>query len=140
MKGVFIVFLSAILLIIGIRGSFATENEVTKITITLAKARQLTPDVLMMNIEINVSTSKETEAVNMLGELDKSIKKLGIEYSGGKYSVYKNCWWEKDRQKCSGSKGVIRYTFQLKDPNEQNNILKFLINIRGNMLRILILT
>jgi len=45
----------------------------------------------MMNIEINVSTSKETEAVNMLGELDKSIKKLGIEYSGGKYSVYKNC-------------------------------------------------
>jgi len=51
-----------------------------------------------------------------MGEVDKELRRLKIDYKGGQYSVFQNCWWEEDKRRCSGYKGEIGYVFLLKDP------------------------
>ncbi|WP_353683649.1 SIMPL domain-containing protein [Thermodesulfovibrio sp. 3907-1M] len=113
------------LLFITVTASYAEEKEyeITRIFITLEERKELMPDILNMTLSVNVNTQKEAEAVNMLGVVDKAIRGLNVKYSGGSYSVYKNCWWEKNKTKCSGYKGDIGYSFELKEAKEQNRIL-----------------
>lgn len=115
-----------LLFITGLASVYAEEKEYefTRIFITLEERKELTPDILNMTLSANVTTQREAEAVNMLGEVDKAIRALNIKYSGGSYSVYKNCWWEKNKTKCSGYKGDIGYSFELREAKEQNRILE----------------
>ncbi len=99
------------------------EYELTRISITLEEAKELIPDTLSMSISVNVFGQKEADAINMLGSIDKAIRALNVKYSGGVYSVYKHCWWEKEKKKCSGYKGDISYVFELRESKEQNKIL-----------------
>ncbi|GAB5047361.1 SIMPL domain-containing protein [Thermodesulfovibrio sp. TK110] len=110
---------------LGLSSAYAEEKEygVTRISLTLEEIKEITPDILNMTLEVTITAQKEAEAINMLGAVDKAIRALNIKYSGGSYSVYKNCWWERDRKKCSGYKGEIGYSFELSDPKEQNRVL-----------------
>ncbi len=114
-----------ILFIIGLSPAYPEEknHRVTYISLTLEEIKEIMPDILNMTLEVTIIAQKEAEAINMLGVVDKAIRALNIKYSGGSYSVYKNCWWEKDRRKCSGYKGEIGYSFELSDPKEQNKVL-----------------
>ena len=67
---------------------------------------------------------KEVEAINIMGEVDKGLKGLNLEYKGGRYSVYENCWWEKGKRRCSGYKGWVEYIFLLKEVSQQNKIFE----------------
>lgn len=102
------------------------DSDATTIGIILEGRKEIIPDILRMTIEINAVESKESEVINILGSLDKTIRGLNLSYSGGSYSVYKNCWWDKDKRKCIGYKGDITYNFSLKDVKEQNKILDIL--------------
>lgn len=106
------------------------EYELTRISIIFEEKRDIQPDVLNMNLSVSVKTQKESEAINILGAVDRAVRALSIDYSGGSYSVYKNCWWEKGKLKCSGYKGDLQYIFKLKDPKEQNRILEAIEGIK----------
>ena len=93
-------------------------------SITLEEKRELTPDTLLLNFRVNVTASREAEALNLMGNLDESLRKLNLEYKGGKYSVRENCWWDKGDRKCAGYKGSIAYSFLLKNYSEQNEIFE----------------
>ena len=90
----------------------------------MRKKKELTPDVLLLNFRVNVTAFRETEAVNLMGNLDESLRKLNLEYKGGKYSVHENCWWDKGDRKCAGYKGSIAYSFLLKNYSEQNKVFE----------------
>lgn len=113
------------------------EYELTRVSITLEEKRDVHPDVLNMNLSVSVKTQRESEAINVLGSVDKSVRALNIDYSGGSYSVYKNCWWEKGKLKCLGYKGDLNYTFKLKEAKEQNRILETIEDIKDRYGEIL---
>ncbi len=127
MKG--LIFALAILfLILVFSFAYADEKDLdlTKVSITFEERKELTPDIFQMFLSVNVLTNKEREAINMLGDVDKEIRTIGLNYSGGNYSIYKNCWWEKEKRKCSGFRGTLNYNFQLKDVKEGNKILEII--------------
>ncbi len=103
-----------------------TENQITKLSITLEETRELIPDILALDLKVDVTTAKEAEAINILGAIDNVLRNLNLDYKGGKYSVYKNCWWEKGKQRCTGYKGSIEYLFELKNAASQNQIFEAL--------------
>lgn len=106
------------------------EEKITKISITIEDTKELIPDFLEITVKVNVTTEKEIDAINILGEVDKSLRNLGFEYEGGKYSVEKNCWWEGNIRKCLGYKGSICYIFELKQPSDQNKIFEILSDFK----------
>lgn len=106
------------------------EHELTRISITFEERRELSADALHMNFSVTAKAQREIDVINILGIVDKSIRNLKIEYTGGNYSVYKNCWWEKNKLKCSGYKGNLTYDFKLKDLKEQNKILESIEEIK----------
>lgn len=106
------------------------ETERTVITITLEERKELVPDTLSFNLSVSVKADREAEVLNILGVVDKSLRGLKFDYSGGSYSVYKYCWWEKDRRKCVGYKGDVNYQFRLKEAKEQNKILETVDEIK----------
>lgn len=106
------------------------EYELTRISIIIEEKKEISPDILNMNLSIAAKAQKESEVINILGAIDTSIRELKFAYSGGSYSVYKNCWWEKNKWKCSGYKGDLSYSFRLKDPKEQNKILESVEEIK----------
>lgn len=98
----------------------------TKLSITLEETREPIPDILALDLKVDVTTAKEAEAINILGAIDNVLRNLNLDYKGGKYSVYKNCWWEKGKQRCTGYKGSIGYLFELKNAASQNQIFEAL--------------
>ncbi len=118
-----LIFVAFILLFMA-QYSYAEEKDsnITRISITLEEQREIIPDILNMTLSFNATAQKEAEVLNILGSIDKNIRALGVKYSGGSYSVYKNCNWENNKYKCSGYEGDIEYSFQLKEPTEQNKI------------------
>lgn len=125
MRGM-IFLIGFLLLLTGFTSLYAEEkeHEFTRISVTLEERKELTPDVLSMTVGVNANAVKEADVINMLGSVDKAIRALNLNYKGGSYSVYKNCWWEKDKRKCSGYKGEIGYSFELKDSKEQIKVLE----------------
>ncbi len=123
----------AIILLMGffiLSGAFTSlyaeekDYELTRISINLEEREELAPDILSMTVEVNANSAKEAEVINILGSIDKALRSLNLNYKGGSYSVYKNCWWEKDRRRCSGYKGELNYSFELKEAREKNKILE----------------
>ncbi|GAB6184198.1 hypothetical protein [Thermodesulfovibrio hydrogeniphilus] len=122
----------AVLLLVGlfvIFGAFyaeAGEKDTlgTVVSITLEDRKAFEPDTLIMNLQIKANTSTEAEAINIFGSIDKAIRSLNVDYTGGKYSVAKYCWWEKERKRCAGYKGELNYVFKLKDLSEQSKIFE----------------
>ncbi|MCX7988865.1 MAG: SIMPL domain-containing protein [Thermodesulfovibrio sp.] len=108
------------------------EYELTRISITLEEKKELSPDILNINFSVTAKAQKESDVINILGTIDKSLRNLKIDYTGGNYSVYKNCWWEKNKWKCSGYKGDLSYVFRLKETKEQNRILESVEEIKEN--------
>jgi hypothetical protein len=87
-------------------------------------------DIYVISISVNVNSIQEAETIKILGNVDKSIKNLHLNYKGGKYNVYRNCWWEKGKEKCSGYKGNVYYYFELEKPEQQNKILETLTDLQ----------
>ncbi len=107
---------------------FSQDKEVRSIDISLPleEEESLTADILRVDIFVNARGNKEIEVVNMLGEVDKAIRSLGLDYSGGNYWVQKNCWWEEGKRKCKGYLGELRYSFLLQRASDQNKLLDLL--------------
>ena len=123
-KIVFFVIIFALLF--SIDSAFAQQQDSTKVYITLEETKDLTPDIYSLSIIIHVNTKEEAEVIKILGGADKVVKNLRLNYKGGKYNVYRNCWWEKGREVCSGYKGNVSYNFELEKPEQQNKILESL--------------
>uniref|UniRef100_A0A7C4NWD5 DUF541 domain-containing protein n=1 Tax=Thermodesulfobacterium geofontis TaxID=1295609 RepID=A0A7C4NWD5_9BACT len=103
--------------------ALAEENKgATKVYVDIEDKRDIIPDVFKVKVEVYLQTKKETDAINVLGEVDKNIRKLGLEYKGGQYSVRENCWWYYNEKVCEGFNGEIVYVFELKDFTQQNLI------------------
>jgi len=129
-KKVFII--SAVFTLLPMINAFSDEcRECTNIKTIIQDKKEIEPDVLAVSVNITVEGSKESEIINILGEVDKSIRDLGFEYKGGKFSVYKNCWWENNKTKCEGFKGSSFYVFELKNPTDQNKIYEKLSYFSG---------
>ncbi len=114
----------------GYADNLQKDYELTKISITLEEKRDLSPDILNMNFSMTAKAQKESDVINILGSVDKLIRNLKVDYTGGSYSVYKDCWWEKNKLKCVGYKGDLSYSFKLKDSKEQNKILESVEEIK----------
>jgi len=134
-KGVFImkkvmIFTIVFIIFLSISNAFSEPVDSTKVYITLEETKELIPDIYVISISINVNSVQEAETIKILGIVDKSIKNLHLNYKGGKYNVYRNCWWEKGEEKCSGYKGNVYYYFELEKPEQQNKILETLTELQ----------
>jgi hypothetical protein len=120
-KKVFII--SAIFSLLPMINAFSDEcKECTYIKIVIKDKKEIEPDILAVSVDVSVKGSKESELINMLGEVDKSIRDLGFDYKVGKFSVYTYCWWENNKTKCKNFKGSSFFVFELKNPADQNKI------------------
>lgn len=121
-----ILFIVFFILFVASTSLYAEEKdyELTRISINLEERKELAPDILSMTVEVNANAEKEAEVINILGGIDKALRTLNLNYKGGSYSVYKNCWWENYRRKCSGYRGKLKYFFELREAREQNKILE----------------
>jgi len=134
-KGVFImkkvmIFTIVFIIFLSISNAFSEPVYSTKVYITLEETKELIPDIYVISISVNVNSIQEAETIKILGNVDKSIKNLHLNYKGGKYNVYRNCWWEKGKEKCSGYKGNVYYYFELEKPEQQNKILETLTDLQ----------
>ncbi|MCX7738123.1 MAG: hypothetical protein N2Z80_01705 [Hydrogenothermaceae bacterium] len=128
---VYHIFTPLFVLII-ITHSLANQIDIAKVSIVFEESESIEPDTLFLPVYVDSSGQKESEVLYILGELDKNVRALSLYYSGGSYSVYKNCWWEKEKMRCSGYKGNIQYQFRLKEPKDQNLILETLRKIKDS--------
>ncbi|GAB6182329.1 hypothetical protein [Thermodesulfovibrio hydrogeniphilus] len=135
---IFIVFLLLPLITYADEQMNKTEDLKTKVLITVEEKQEIIPDLLTVPVEISALGAKESDVLNILGAVDRKVRNIGISYRGGNYNVYRNCWWEKDRQKCSGFKGEVRYIFELVSPEGQSKIFNALEPFKekyGNEMR-----
>ena len=105
-------------------------KKVTRVSIVLEHKREIQPDILSLRINVKIKANKETDAINILGDADKRIRKLGLNYKGGDYRIEQNCWWAKKGQVCEGVNGYITYNFELRDYKEQNVLYETLNKIK----------
>lgn len=106
------------------------SKNLTKVSISLEHKKEVQPDVLSLRINIKIKADKEIEAINILGDVDKRIRKLGLDYKGGNYGIEQNCWWTTRKEKvCKDVNGHISYNFELKDYKEQNNLYETLSKV-----------
>lgn len=126
-----IIFLITIFIyLLPLNNAFSEQKDSTRVYITLEETKDLIPDIYTISIAVNVNSIQEAEVIKILGDVDKSIKNLRLNYKGGKYEVYRNCWWEKGKEKCSGYKGNVYYYFELEKPEQQNKILETLTDLQ----------
>jgi len=92
----------------------------TVLTFTLEREELIEPETMNLTLTVRTVKPAEKEVLNTLGIVDSEIKKLSLGYEGGKYSVYKNCVWERGKMKCSGYAGNVRYVFKFTDPEKQS--------------------
>jgi len=105
------------------------SKKVTRVSIVLEHKREVQPDILSLRVNMKIKTDKEIDAINILGDVDKRIRKLGFNYKGGNYRIEQNCWWTRKGQVCEGVNGYISYNFELKDYKEQNELYETLNKI-----------
>lgn len=97
--------------------------KITTVSTSLKEKKEILPNVLKLAVEVSTQPlPKEIEVINLLGTIDKKVKALEVEYHGGRYYVYKDCQWIKNKQVCHGYKGFLSYVFELKDPTKQTKI------------------
>lgn len=115
--------------------ALAQERELQgiRISLFLEEREEVSPDVFRLDISLRANGQKESEVINILGSVDKAIRDLKVEYSGGRYWVEKNCWWEKEKRRCSGYTGTISYSFRLDNPSKQNEILEALDHFKSKL-------
>lgn len=82
-------FILCLLFLLSFGFSQDKDMQAINISLTLQEEEALTPDVLKVDISINAHGNKEADVVGMLGEIDRTIRSLGLEYSGGNYWVQK---------------------------------------------------
>jgi hypothetical protein len=105
-------------------------KNLTKVSIDLEHKKEVQPDVLSLRINIKIKADKEIEAINILGDVDRRIRKLGLDYKGGNYRIEQNCWWTTRKgEVCDGVNGHISYNFELKDYKEQNKLYETLSKV-----------
>ncbi|MFN3976326.1 MAG: SIMPL domain-containing protein [Aquificaceae bacterium] len=102
------------------------EKQAMGISLLLEEEESVAPDVLRMDVSVNARGGKEGDVVSMLGEVDRAVRGLGFDYSGGNYWVQKNCWWEEGKRKCKGYVGEVKYSFRLQRALDQNKLLDLL--------------
>jgi len=109
----------------------STEKQFrTMLTFTLEREELIEPEAMNLILTIRTVKPTEKEVLNTLGVVDSEIKKLSLEYEEGKYSVYKNCIWEKGKMKCSGYAGSVRYVFKFTDPEKQSVLFSALETLK----------
>lgn len=113
-----------IILLFGSLQAIEKPQEPIQISAVLEEVKEVEPDIFRFSLSLSVKTGRERDGVNILGEVDRAIRELGFKYSGGKYSLYKDCQWEKGRLRCVGYRGDLFYNFELKEVGKQNTVLE----------------
>jgi len=110
-----------------------TEDPDSLLIVTPIEAkRDILPDRYVFSTDITVVSQRESDALNILGEIDDGIRNLGVRYRGGKYSVSKKCWWEHDKRICNGYKGRVHYIFEMFEPASQDTVLELFSKYKEN--------
>ncbi len=126
MKKIAIFILFLIFIVSQLYAKSSKNKEKTEVSIILEEKKELLPDTFALGLNITTLMDTEVQAINVIGKVDKILRKLNLNYKGGKYWVYQNCWWKKNKKKCSGYKATVEYVFLLKEPSFQNKIFKIL--------------
>jgi len=100
----------------------------TKVLDTLTVSKYVTPDIYEVPITVKAKSFKEEEVLSKLAKVDRSLKSLNLPYQGGTFQVYENRYWDSARKEyiTEGFVGTIRYTFNLKNVEQQEEIFKTL--------------
>jgi len=100
----------------------------TTIEDTITVWEWVTPDVYILSVEVKAEGRKEADVLNSLKVADDFLRETGLSYKGGNYRVYERREWEpkERRYKLLGFTGTAVYTFILKDPREQEEVLRAL--------------
>jgi len=102
----------------------------TVLTFTFEREASIEPEKINLVVTIRTVKPTEREVLDTLGIVDSEVKKLSLEYDGGRYSVYRNCIWERGKVKCSGYTGSVRYTFKFDDPEKQGILFSALETLK----------
>lgn len=123
MIGISLFTILLMLLPLNLRAQEGKES-LTHTLLDVEESARLQPDSLRLEVSITSTFQREADVLNMLGDVDKAIRGLAVSYSGGSYNLQKNCWWEVNRQRCSGFKGTLNYIFELKDAKQQERLIE----------------
>jgi hypothetical protein len=98
--------------------------DTTYVDATININSNVMPDVYTIYVSIVVKDKKEKDVINTLGKIDRSIRNLNVDYVGGNYNLSKNCYYDENKQICEGFIGYSYYKFNLKEVENQVNILE----------------
>ena len=100
----------------------------------LSAEKILKPHLYRLTISIKTEAKTEGEVLNTLTAADNGIEMLNIPYSGGYYKIYPLKVWDKNSKtyRFEGFEGVVSYTFEFKNPEEQKRVFELLENIKRN--------
>ena len=100
----------------------------TEIKDTVVASQEVKPDVYCVSVTVSVRGNSEAFVLQSLKRADDYVKRLHLRYTGGNFTLYPETEWNpvEKRYFVTGFAGKIRYTFQLKDPAEQEEIVRAL--------------
>ncbi|BAF70808.1 SIMPL domain-containing protein [Nitratiruptor sp. SB155-2] len=122
-----------LVMLIAFSSLLASSKEATDVSNTLNASAHIEPDIYSFGLFVFMTNSSEKTIINSLGIVDKTIRSLGLCYEGGRYSLYQNCRWEKDKRVCEGYKGEVGYQFFIQDPKMQNRVLQAIDELKSRM-------
>jgi len=91
------------------------------------------PDLYALSVEVKAEGRREAEVLNALKTADDFLKQTGLRYRGGNYNLNEVREWEPKakRYRLVGFRGSAVYTFLLKNPAEQEEVLRALERAKG---------
>ena len=106
----------------------------TKVTDTITVYEEVLPDVFVLPLSVEVRADEEGTVLKTLSAVDEAMRKLGLKYSGGNYSIWEDRFWnsKEKRYERNGFVGRIHYRFLLKKPEAQSSVYDALERLRKN--------
>ncbi len=102
---------------------------------TVSVSREVKPDVYCLTLSISSRGKSESSVLKALSEVDGYVRALKLRYRGGNFTVFPNREWisTERRYRIVGFIGRINYRFLLKNPSQQEEIIKTLEEVKGRV-------
>ena len=102
---------------------------------TVLVSREVRPDVYCFSLSVFSRGRSESSVLKALSEVDSYVRALRFRYRGGNFTVLPNREWisTERRYRTVGFIGRINYRFLLKDPSQQERIIKALEEAKGRV-------
>jgi uncharacterized UPF0160 family protein len=94
----------------------------------LSVYREVKPDIYLFPVEVKSEGKREEEVIENLSTVNSLLKSLNIPYKGGSLYLSPKLKWNSTKRAYErlGFVGKVKYIFLLKEPVEQDYILKTL--------------